>query len=512
MPFFHSRRSRFQQAGAFVWAALACLAPLGSGLAAQQPERELSLDDAIEMARSNNPAYLATANDEQVADWQVRSAYASLLPSASVSGGLGWQGTGEQLLGGNLTLGDLGVGNQPNYYSSNYRLSLNYALSGSVLLAPSQASASRRATSAQIDLARTTLEANVTQLYLDALRQRDGLALIEQQLERARLNLRLARGQAEVGQATGIDVTQAEIQVGRSEVALLQARNAAETAELRLLQQIGIDLEGGLQLTTRFSVDAPGWTHDELLDRAVAGNPSLAARRYAREAARVGLRSARSAYLPSVNLSVGWSGFTREASSMDLAIAQAQASTASQFANCQATNELYSRLVNPLPSLDCSRFTFTDADRERLIASNDVFPFSFSTSPPTASLSISLPVFQGLGRQQQVEQARAQMQDAEYQLREQELALEADIRINLAQLRTAHSSVELEERNRSFADEQLRLARERYQAGLVTFLELVEAETVKVQADRDLLSAIYAFHDALNALEAVVGSPLRIRS
>ena len=67
----------------------------------------------------------------------------------------------------------------------------------------------------------------------------------------------------------------------------------------------------------------------------------------------------------------------------------------------------------------------------------------------------------------------------------------------------------LERRNQALADEQLRLARERYQLGFIPFLDLVEAETVKVQADRDLLNAIYAYHDALTALEAVVGSPLR---
>ena len=486
--------------------ACATLAPVP--VAAQQPLR-LSLSEALELARDHNPAFLAAANDLGVADWDVRSAYASLLPSASVNGGLGWQGTGQQLLGGNLTLDDLGVGNQPNFYSSNYRLGLNYSLSGSVLLAPSQAKAARGATGAQIDLARTNLQANVTQLYLDALRQQDGVGLTQQQLDRARFNLRLAQGQAEVGQATGVDVTQAEIQVGRAEVALLQARNAEQTSKLRLLQQLGVELSTNVELTTEFEVASPEWNEANLLDQAVADNPALASRRHSREAARIGVRSARSAYLPTVNMSVGWSGFTREASSMDLAVAQAQAGTAAQFANCQSTNDLYSRLADPLPALDCSRFTFTDADREQLIAGNDVFPFSFVTSPPTASLSISLPIFQGLSRQRQIEQAQAQMNDAEYQLREQELALEADVRINLAQLETAFRSVELEQRNQSFADEQLRLARERYQAGIIPFFELVEAETVKVQADRDLLSAIYAFHDSLTALEAVVGSPLR---
>lgn len=515
MPFPHSVRP---PRGPRLRSALlvAALAPLASGLSAPAPvaaQREapasLSLDEALELARRNNPSFLATANDETVAEWNVRAAYGALVPSASANGSLGWQGTGDQLLGGNLTLGDLGVGNQPNYYSSSYRLGFNYNVSGSTLLAPSEAKAQRRGTAAQVDAARVNLEAEVTRLYLDVLRQKEEVELTRAQLERARFNLRLARGQSEVGQATAVDVTQAEIQVGRSEVALLQRENAVTTATFRLFQQLGGGLRSEVELTTAFPVAEPVWSEGELLDMAYDANPTLASRLHGREAARVGVRSARSSYLPSLNLSMGWSGFTRQASSTDFPIAQAQAQAASRLQSCQATNDLYARLADPLPPQDCTRFAFTDEQRASIISSNDVFPFDFTQSPPTASLSITLPIFQGLSRQRQVEQAQAALDDAEYQLREQELALRADVAINVAQVRTAFRAVELERRNQEFADEQLRLARERYRAGLIPFLDLVEAETVKVQADRDLLTAIYAFHDALTALDALVGGGLR---
>src|SRR3990172_8041216 len=54
-----------------------------AGLAAQQPT--LTLDDAITLARRNNPDYLAQKNDADVADWSVREAYGGLLPGASPS-------------------------------------------------------------------------------------------------------------------------------------------------------------------------------------------------------------------------------------------------------------------------------------------------------------------------------------------------------------------------------------------------------------------------------------------
>lgn len=355
------------------------------------------------------------------------------------------------------------------------------------------------------------LEFQVTRLYLDVLRQNEGVTLAEQQLERARFNLRLASAQAEVGTATLLDVRQAEVQVGRGEVALLQTNNARTIARLRLLQQVGIDPTQEVDLTTSFSLEEPDFSEVDLTSEALEANPSLRATRESVDAASVGERIARSAYFPSLSLSAGISGFAREASDASFLVAQAQAGVAAQISSCERTNDLYSRLANPLPPLDCSRYVFTDADRQAIIDANDAFPFDFTRSPPSASLSVSLPVFQGLRRQRNLEAARAQGQDLRYQLREQELALRADISANMAQVRTAYASALIEERNQSLADEQLRLAQERYQLGAIPFLDLVEAETVKAQADRDLVAAVYAYQDAVTNLEAAVGRPLRNR-
>ncbi len=509
----HPARSRpvAQTSGLLAAALLACaLALPAAGQGLPTAPAFLSLDEAIELARQHNPGYRAIRNDLTTANWGVRAAYGRLLPSASVSAGVGWQGSGAQRIG-NLTLEDLGVGAQPNYYSSNYSIGLGYTLSGATLHGVSEAKATREQTVAMIEQAELDLDTRVTLAYLDVLRQKDGVELAGQQLERARFNLRLVQAQMDVGTATGLAVNQAEVQVGRAEVAVVQAENAAATSTYRLLQTIGLRPSPAVALTTDFEVTPPEWSEAELLSMAMELNPVLQSRRSGRDAARSGVGSARSAYFPSLSLNVGWSGFTRQASNTDLLVAQGQASAAASFQNCQNTNELYSRLADPLPPIDCSRLVFTDSDRQRIIEGNDVFPFDFTRSPPNASLSVSLPIFQGFARQQQVEAAQARLDDTEHQLREQEIALHADVAIRLAQLRTAHRSVEIEERNQAYADEQLRLAGEQYRVGLVPFLDLVEAETVKVQADRDLLNAAYAYHEALTNLEAVVGRRLRNR-
>jgi outer membrane protein len=480
-------------------------------LGAQSAPGALSLEDALATALASNPRYLATRNDPSLSEWDVRAAYGQYLPTVSAGSSLSWQGgSGQQLIGG-LTQAQLGVGSQPSYYISSYNFRIGHQLSYSTLLEPSRARATREATTAQVDAAGVTLGTEVTRAYLEVLRQQEQVALAKQQLERVRFDLRMARGRAEVGAGTQLDVMQAELQVGRSEVSVLQAENAEQTARLRLFQQMGVEGSGAaaVTLTTTFGLEQPTWELEPLYTLALDQNPLLRARRSTAEASRVGVKMARSAYYPSLSLSWGISGFARQASNTDFLIAQAQNSVANQAATCQFQNEIYRRLADPLPLLDCGRFSFTDEMRTSVVAGNQAFPFDFTRQPPSASLNISVPIFPGLSRERQLESARLQREDAEYQVREQELALRSDLAVGLGAVRTAYQSALLEERNQVVADEQLRLARERYQLGAITFIDLVDAETVKAQADRQRLAAIYAYHDAITSLEAVVGAPLR---
>jgi len=481
---------------------LALLAP--APLAGQSDTLRLSLDRAMELARAENPAYLATRNDREIADWEVREAYGQLFPSASIGSTFSWQAAGEQRFGSLTLAQDL-----PAYYLSSYDIGVSYQLNGTTLLAPSAARARRTATDAQIRAAEMSLVAAVTRAYLEVLRSAEGELLAAQQLERARFNLRLARAQQEVGAVTQLDVRQAEVQVGRAEVALLQATNALDTARLRLLQQIGLDPDRPVALTTAFELKELTWDRDALLATALERNPQLRARTAILDASRVQVQQARSAYLPTLSARAGITGYTRQATNTGSLIAQAQARVAEQVEQCVVLNQLYRRLADPLPTRDCTMLAFTDAQRNQIVAQNEAFPFDFTRQPASASISLSLPLFQGLSRERQLEAARVQRSDAELQVREQQLALTADLTIALRAVATAYRSAEIEARNRGVAAEQLRLAGERYRLGAISFVDLVDAVTVKAEADQAYVNAVYAYHDAVTALETVVGAELR---
>ena len=494
--------------GALRAALLLVLLLPGPSLAQGPLPDALSLEEAIRIANRTAPLLQADLNNTEIADWNLKAAYGALIPGANASSSLSWQGSGEQQFG-SVTLSELGFTNQPSYYFSSYRLGLSYTIDGRILMAIPQAKSDRVARVAEGDASRAQTLFLVTQAYLEVLRQGEGLVLARQELERAQGNLRLAQGQMAVGSGTPMDTRQAEVAVGRARVSVLTSENGVRTAKFRLTQQMGLDPRDDFTLTSSFDLAEPLWSEEELISMALEANPSLLGLRAGLETQAYSVKMAKAAYLPTLSLSAGTSGFAREASDPGYLVAQAQSSSLGRIAQCQSLNELYRRLADPLPTQDCSQFLFTEAQRQAIVNQNDAFPFDFTRQPPSASLSISIPIFQGLRRQRDLEAARVAEEDLRYQIRSSELALKADIASGLANLSTAYEAALIEEENQVWADEQLRLAQERYRLGAATFLELVEAETVKAQADRERIAAIYFYHDALASLESLVGTSLR---
>lgn len=489
--------------------ALAAFVCLLAGPAVAQEATTLTLAEALELARRNNPDYQTQRNDAIPADWRVREAYAAFLPTASASMGASYQAEGTQRIG-IFTGAELGIAGGTDYYSSDYSLGLGYSLSGSNLLAPGQQKASRRATEAGIVAAGHSLGTEVTRQYVFVVGARDGVRLAEQELARAEDNLELAAARVQVGAAIPLDEKQAQVEVGRSQVALIQARNLVRTELLRLSQVLGTALPEDVQLTTDFVIGPIPWTHAALEAAALDAHPALRAQRARQEASETGVKMARTAYLPSLSMRAGWSGYTRQAGNDDYTVFQARNSMKSQRDQCQLLNAISAGLSSPLPNTpaDCSQFVLSPADEARIRNSGQTFPFDFTGQPFSLSLQLSLPLFQGLGRERAIQEARVGAEDAAHRLRAEELRIRTEVGTAYLNLTTAHETVALEEVNLELAADQLELARERYRVGLASFIELQEAETVMARADRAYLNAVYSFHQNLAALEAAVGRPL----
>ncbi len=472
---------------------------------------QLSLADAIALARQESPDLLKAQNDEIDARWGVKEAYGNLLPSASVGTGFQYSAPGTPQFGV-LTSSDFGINRTPAYYTSSWSLNFNYALSGGKLYNTSMQRATQRAANAQIDAVGTQLEANVTRQYLAVLQAQDALTLSKETLASANENLRLATARVQVGSAIALEAKQAQVERDKAQVAVLRAENDVVAQKLQLGQAMGVTLPLDATLTTSFNVFTPPWTEAQLLERALRRQPALRAAAAQEAAADAQVKAARSQYLPSLALNVGFSGYARQSGDTQALINSAESGLVNAFNQCQLFNDVASRLTSPLPGfpVTCGSTTLTDAQRQSILHANNVFPFRYTNQPWYAQLEISLPIFGGLTREHQVQSARLASDNARLQSKAQTLAVRTSVSTSYANLVMAEKAFEIEKANREAAAEQLTLEQERYRVGSSNFVQLQDAQTRKAEADKSYVDALYGFHDALATLQNAVGEPLEI--
>lgn len=473
--------------------------PLASTLAAQTAS--LTLDEAIATARQNNPLYQQTANNIRSADAMVRSASGALMPSVSSSFATAYQKGGKQYFNG------AELNSSSDNLSSSYSLGVGYTINGATLLAPRAARANREAVEKDIEGAAESLRAQVTQQYISVLQAHARADVQDTLLLTAKAQLDLAKAKAGVGAGTILDVRRAEVALGQSEVQVLTARNNIEIERLRLFQLMGVPAQPGVRLTTTFAVQQPGFSIDSLLGLARRTNPGLTALRSREQAALVNVKRERSQYTPTLSLSTGWGGQSFEYTNPDFLVDRARSGTLEGQAQCSDQNLIRTRVG--LGALDCSRLSFTDADAQRIRSENNRFPFNFQRSPFGVQARLSLPIFDNFSREQQVQEASIQRDDARFAVRARELELNANVTQAYLNLVTAARTVALQEQNALKAREELAFAEERYRVGAATFLDVVTSRGTFEQAQIDRINSIYDYHKAFAALENAVGRPLR---
>lgn len=497
-------------------ASLVCTAVAAQDSTRQAPPHTvtLSLAEALSQARAHSPAYRQTLNDASPARWGVRNAYGSLLPSITASGDLGYTGSGESNLGGGFT-----TATSP-FLTSGYALGLELQLSGRALTAPAQQKALQRATEEDISGAGVTLTAEISTQYLNALQARAQVEVARQQVQRNADFLELARARYRVGQTTLLDVRQAEVTKGTSDVTLLRAVQADNEAKLDLLRRMGVEPPVAIDqiaLSDSFPVTAPAFQLDSLLALAERHNPALRSLRAREQAADLDVTSAKTEYLPTLALRAGWSGFSTQYTNDDVVLGETLANARTQAADCRFNNSVRSALSLGGEEPNCdARFGLTDGGgallspvSQQIQDQNNVFPFRFTEQPFRANLVVSLPIFTGFSRSLRLSQARAQREDADEEVRARRLAVRSDVHARHLGLETAYRAIGVQASSREAARDQLRLAQDRYKVGVGTALEVSDAQNAVQRAEGDYVTAVYDYHKAIAALEAAVGRSLR---
>lgn len=276
---------------------------------------------------------------------------------------------------------------------------------------------------------------SVAQSYFANLRNLRRLDVLDANIARARALLELARNQLAAGVATQIDVTRAEAQVAQAEQARLQQVTVLYQSEL-LLKRI-LDLQSGGQLKLAdFQVrraDATLFTFSDEKTAFEKRADYLAAQKTL-EQTQIDVRSAKFERLPTLSLT-GTYGYASA--------------------------------------------NFDDNSKQEQWS---------------AGVGLSVPVFDGLrnGANRRIALSRQRAQAA--RVHNLELQITSELRLALQDAGSRNAQITVAGKNLQLAQEELRLAQQRYRQGVADNREVVEAQNRLAIADDNFVEAVYQYN------------------
>jgi outer membrane protein TolC len=120
-------------------------------------------------------------------------------------------------------------------------------------------------------------------------------------------------------------------------------------------------------------------------------------------------------------------------------------------------------------------------------------------------LKLSLPLFAGGGRWAEVVQADRQLERLELERKALAARLEQRIRSALQNSRASHAGIRLSREGAQAASKNLELVTDAYSRGVVSILELLDAQNAALAAEQSAANAVYDFLLDLMAVQRAVG-------
>lgn len=144
--------------------------------------------------------------------------------------------------------------------------------------------------------------ATIITAYRGLMQAQEQLAIAEAALERSHAQLDTNRALVDAGRMAAADLLQTEADIANQQVALLQARQSRNSAQLTLLNLLGMDLHTDIVAAERPTAERLAIDLEAAIATALAGRPDYLSQRQALEQARQDLIVARNDRLWSLSL------------------------------------------------------------------------------------------------------------------------------------------------------------------------------------------------------------------
>jgi len=393
-------------------------------------------------------------------NYQVRSAYNSL---AAARGEM-WQAWGALLprVESNLDYYETWAGvprinpytglpysKKATYYSAN--LSFNQVIfnGGYNWFNIAYQKNNKRSTEHSFRYTEQNLILEVKEKYFALLKAKMLLEIQGDAVKRGEEQLKIAESRYELGAASLSDVLKAKVSYGNDRLELLNAENNYKLAQSDLNYVLNQEVSTPIEVVETLTSPEVTYTYEGALRIALENNPSYRKAEYDLAGSKNLFWMAHSSWWPTLSWGVTHS---------------ADAAT-----------------------------------------SSELFKFKQENATYTVYARLSFRIFENFQRKTDVSDAKFNLRTQKENLENTKNAVALEIRQAFLNIEVAAEKLKLMEESVASAEEDLSLAKEKYNLGAATILELLDAEVSYKQATSNQVEALFDYNLAVSSLEKAVG-------
>jgi len=285
--------------------------------------------------------------------------------------------------------------------------------------------------------------------YYNVLRSMRLADVQKKAVERSAEQLKIIETRDELGSAALTDVLKARVSYGEARLNLIAAENSYRVSMAQLNHLIGEDVTKQFRIDTTVLVRQADYTLESALQQAIDNNPLLQSYKYSMESSKNSVRSAWGGFLPTLDFSYSASWFQPQ--SLEL------------------------------------RDLYVDNRSHRY------------------GLNLSFNLFDQFLTKRQISDARASYNTSRFNYHNYLNALKLEVTQSFLDYEQAQLSMQVSRDKLSSAQEDYKLAQEKYSLGAGIILDLLDAELSLKTAELDVIDSEHNMNLAIANLEKALG-------
>ncbi|GAB3197681.1 outer membrane protein TolC [Pontibacter aydingkolensis] len=297
--------------------------------------------------------------------------------------------------------------------------------------------------------------ADISDAYFEVVRQSRRIQALQDAIAISQQRIDLAQAQYEVGVSAKVEILRAQVDYNADRSDLLRQEEALQNAKIDLNQLLGRAPNIAFVPTDSIQVDHT-LNYSQVDNGLLAANPLLQRLQLNRDIASLDVKAVRASRFPVVGVT--------------------------------------------------SAYNFSRSEAEPLNEFQAQFNRNYGYN---YGLTLSLPIFNGFNINRQAQNARISLETSNLELQREQNRLQSEVARAYSQYANRLRLLELEESNVKLAQENANIALERYRLGLLTAIELREAQRNQLIAENRLIDIKYEAKTAETELKRLSSTLLQ---